>query len=179
MNKQLAIAFLVVIIALLVAVGFFALQREELTSQLFQNSTQTTPTPPRAQQPAATQEAETISSVQDLQELIEENVNSGDFSNLEPYMASNVVVTIMSTDCCGEKTPQEAALQIDYIATGLPLDFDQETELVANLKDNNERLENAFIGISESESQLLAITLNDNNEIEAVEVSISWELYSQ
>lgn len=86
---------------------------------------------------------------------------------------------IMSSSCCEPKTPDEAVANLDYVKEGVPFDFNQNSTLVKNLKSKNDRLKDAYIGISKSKEHLVAFTLDFANQITQVEVSISYKLYNQ
>lgn len=59
------------------------------------------------------------------------------------------------------------------------MDFNQENETIKNLKAKNPRLAGAYVGISQSKEHLVALTINQQNKISQVEVSVSWKLYEQ
>ncbi len=86
---------------------------------------------------------------------------------------------IMSSSCCEPKTTQEAVDSLSYINEGIPFDFNQNTTLVKTLKSKNDRLTNAYIGLSKTKEHLVAFTINDKNQISQAEVSISYKLYNQ
>lgn len=96
------------------------------------------------------------------------------------YMTTpTITFIIMSTECCQPQTPQEAITQLSYIEEGIPMDFNQENETIKNLKAKNSRLTDAYVGISQSKEHLIAFTIDQQNKISAVEVSVSWQLYEQ
>lgn len=85
----------------------------------------------------------------------------------------------MSTECCGEITVEEAINQLDYIKGAEPFNFNQQDPLISNLKAKNERLKEAFVGISKGGEQLAAFTIDSQNKIWQIELSVSHKLYNQ
>jgi hypothetical protein len=119
-------------------------------------------------------------TTQDIQQNIQDAINSKNYQGLVGYMQKpKVNFIIMSSSCCEPKTPDEAAAQLDYVKDGPPFDFNQNTTLVKNLKAKNTRLTNAYIGLSKTNENLVAFTLDSNSLITQIEVSVSFKLYNQ
>jgi len=87
--------------------------------------------------------------------------------------------SLMSSECCEPMTPQEASDQLSYIDKGIPLDFNQEADLVKNLKEKNSQLADTFIGISKNGEQLAAFTIDSQNKISAIQLAVTYKLYNQ
>ena len=87
--------------------------------------------------------------------------------------------SLMSTECCEPMTPDEAAGQMDYISVGEPFNFDQQNTVIQNLKTKNPQLAQSFIGLSSKGEQLAAFTLDADNKISAIQLSVSYKLYTQ
>lgn len=183
MNKTLVWGFALLILILIAISGFLALQNQKLLNQLAKQSP--SPTQQTTQQsPSIILESPSPSpspktSLKDLQENIEAAINSKNLAALASYMTKpKVNFIIMSSECCQPMTPDEAVSQLSYIDEGIPMDFDQTIQLVKDLKTKNPRLAGSYIGISKSKEHLVAFTVDSQNKISQVEVSVSWKLYN-
>ncbi|MBI3282804.1 hypothetical protein HYZ70_01880 [Candidatus Curtissbacteria bacterium] len=183
MNKYLAATFILLTLALIAGLGYSILQNQKLIKTL------ATPSPSPEiqsevdkilQSPSPSPSASpTLTKIQ-LQANIKDAINSKNFAPLETYMTTPTVnFIIMSSECCGPQTPSEAISQLSYIEDGTPMDFNQENPTIKNLKAKNSRLTEAYAGISQSKEHLIAITINQQNKIGGIEVSVSWKLYEQ
>ena len=74
--------------------------------------------------------------------------------------------------------PVEAVDQMSYIKNGIPMDFDQTNPIIVSLKSKNPQLAETFIGLSKNDEHLAAFTLDTQNKISAIQLSVSWKLYS-
>lgn len=181
MNKYIAGVFIILTISLVGILGYFIFQNQKLIKTL----SSPTPTPEAATEspklsPSPSPSASPTLSKSQLQDNIKDAINSKNFAALEGYMTTPTVnFIIMSSECCQPQTPQEAIDQLAYIDDGIPMDFNQESDTVKNLKAKNSRLSSAYVGISQTKEHLIALTLNAQNKISAVEVSVSWKLYDQ
>lgn len=168
--------------SLVAALGYFILQNQKLISNLSQDKQLTSPGTNVTESSPSTLPSPSPSPTltkQQLESNIQDAINSKNFAALETYMTTpKVNFIIMSTECCQPQTPEEAISQLNYIESGIPLNFDQNNSTIKNLKSKNERLKNAYLGISNQKEHLVAFT-TDSGKISAVEVSISWKLYEQ
>lgn len=87
-------------------------------------------------------------------------------------------ITYMSSECCQPQSAQEAVKQLDYIKAGIPLDFDQNSAEIKNLKSKNPQLADAYVGISKTTEHLAAFFIDNDNKISAIQFAISWKLYT-
>lgn len=182
MNKYVAFTLIALVVALVAAAGYLNFQNQKLIRQFASQSA--SPSPDSSPLAAESQVTPSPSpspklTASEIQANIEAAINSQNTQALVGYMQKpKVNFIIMSSSCCEPATPDEAVTQLDYVKEGVPFDFNQDTSLVKNLKSKNERLANAFIGISKSKEQLVAFTLDSNNRITQIEVSISYKLYN-
>lgn len=181
MSKLLIAIATVVVIALLAALGYFIFQNQKLIKQLspspkpsqLTQSPQTQPQSPSAQ-------VEKKLTRQDIEKQVEASLNSKNYQALSGYMTTpKVNFSLMSTECCEPMTPNEAASQMNYIGGGEPFTFDQQNPTILNLKAKNPQLAQAFIGLSSAGEQLAAFTIDASNKISAIQLSISYKLYTQ
>lgn len=177
--KYLVPALIVLILLLTTALGFFIFNNQKLISSLKtpaatapQESTiaaapQSTPLP----SPSPT------STLIATQNAIKTAVAAKNYQNLTPYMQNPYVnFTLMSTDCCQPQTPQEASTQLSYIDSGVPFDFNQNSDVVKNVKAKKPALAGFYIGVSTSGEETAAFKI-ENNKITAIELAISYKLY--
>ena len=181
-NKNIAlISTLVVVLILLAIIGYFIFQNQRLIGKLTKETPyrtiissptiQPTPTPFPSPVPKLTydQVAENMAAA----------VNSKNGQALASFMTTpKVNFTLMSTECCQPLTPDEAADQMSYIKEGIPMDFNQANPTIVNLKSRNSQLTDTFIGLSKNNEHLAAFTLDSENRISAIQLSISWKLYN-
>lgn len=182
MNKTLTVLLATIILILVAGGGYLIFQNQKLAKQIAKQE----PSPLLVASPATSTTSSITPSpsikniLEDIQENIEAAVNSKNYQGLVGYMKKpKVNFIIMSSSCCEPQTPDDAATQLDYIKDGAPFDFNQNTTLVSSLKAKNERLKNAYIGLSQTNEQLVAFTLDSNSQITQVEVSVSYKLYAQ
>jgi len=171
---------LLVVVILIAGLGYFIFQNQKLIKQLAP-SPQTSPLAqsPQTQTQSPSPIAKKITA-KDVQEQITASLNSKNYQALVGYMAQpKVDFSLMSTECCEPMTPDEAAGQMDYISVGEPFNFDQQNTVIQNLKAKNPQLAQSFIGLSSKGEQLAAFTLDADNKISAIQLSVSYKLYTQ
>lgn len=186
MNKTVLTLLGSIIAILLLVSGYFIYQNQKLAGKLLSPSpvattvTQTIGQVQNSPQPPPSPSASSKRTLKEVQQNIEAAVNSKNYQALVGYIQTpRVNFIIMSSSCCEPQTPDEAATQLAYVKDGTPFDFNQNTTLVKNLKSNNVRLTNAYIGISQTNEQLVGFTLDTDNQIMQIEVSVSHKLYTQ
>lgn len=184
MNKVVITVLFVIIILLGAGLGIVLFQNQKLLKGLSakpEATTISTTTDQRVQeQNASPAPSPKIQTLLEVQKALEENTNQKDHKGLLQYTKSGKInFIIMSSSCCEPKSPEEAVSGISYIDEGIPFDFNQDTTTVKNLKSKNERLKDAYIGISKNKEHLVAYTIDSQNLIVQIEVSVSWKLYNQ
>lgn len=113
-----------------------------------------------------------------VQTVIRDLVNAKNYHGLKTYMTSPaVLVTLASSDCCGNLTPEDAASQIAYLNSGVPFEFNQEASQVKTLKARNSKLSKLFIGASTKNQMVVSFGLSEKGLIEEIEMAASYELY--
>lgn len=169
-----------IITILAVGVGYFIFQNQKLTRQI-QSSPEVHVSPsPRTQAQSPTTQTKNKLTSKQTEEQITSAVNSKNYQALAGYMTQpKVNFSLMSSECCEPMSPEEAVEQMDYIAQGIPFTFDQQNTTIKNLKTKNPQLANTFIGLSTTGEQTASFALNDANKISAVQLSVSYKLYSQ
>lgn len=181
MNKPLLAAILVVCIILIAGLGYFIFQNQKLLKQLApspQNTPYTQNAPKQAQNPSP--EPVKKLTLKDIEAQIEASLNSKNYQALTSYMVKpKINFTLMSTECCQPMTSDEAASQMSYVSGGEPFTFNQQNPSILNLKAKNPQLSAAFIGLSENGEQLAAFTIDADNKISAIQLSVSYMLYTQ
>lgn len=138
------------------------------------------PSPQMSASPQVTpDESPQIISKSQTENAIKTNVNSGNFVGLIPYATRPTVsYTLMSSECCEPQDPQTLAQNLEPLKAALPLNFNQNSENIKNLKAKNSQLSEAFIGISTKGEELTAFYINDQNQISGVQRSVTWKLYT-
>ena len=186
MNRTLVVTLIILLVLILAGAGYLIFQNQKLIKQFAGQNASLSPvsspqvSPESSISPSPSPSPSPKHSVLEVQENIEAAINSQNTQALVGYMQKpKVNFIIMSSSCCEPMTPDDAVFQLDYAKEGVPFDFNQNTTLVKNLKSKNERLANAYIGISKSKEYLVAFTLNSDNQITQVEVSVSYKLYDQ
>lgn len=170
---------------LIVGAGYLIFQNQQLIGKLAKS--QVTPSPSLSSVPSQSSQSPQPSSsslpkltIKEVQQNIIAAVNSKNYAALATFMKTpKVNFLLMSTECCESKTPDEAAEQMEYIAGSEPFDFSQQNPIIVNLKDKNSQLAGTFMGISKNGEQLVAFTIDASNKISAIQLSISYKLYSQ
>lgn len=187
MGKNLVIVLILIIFTLLGIVAYSVFQNQKLIKTLTNSSAtpKTSYSSPSAEsQSSASPSPKTTPTptmtIAGLQENIEAAVNSKNYAAIASYVTKpKVNFSLMSSECCQPQTPDEAASQMNYITEGVPMDFNQESVVVKNLKAKNPQLANTFIGISKAQEHSAAFTIDSNNKISAIQLSVSWKLYEQ
>lgn len=182
MNKYLIGGLTIIIIILLAGLGYFIFQNQKLAKRLASSPSPTVQpisspqeTPPTNSQPSPSAKLTFL----EISENIKDGVNSRDFAALRTYMTDPITVILQATECCGPKTPDEAVSQMSYIKEGVPFNFNQNSDLVKNLKAKNPELDAKFIGVSQDKEHLIAFGLNSQNRISDIRMSVSWKLFNQ
>lgn len=186
MNKSLAVLFLAVVILLSAGVGYLFWQNQKLSSSIDQQmKTAVSPQPTTLglasplSSPVESVSPSPLLSLALTENAIKTNINAKNYQGLVPYMTTpKVNFAIMSTECCQPQTPTAVIDQLKYINDGVPFDFNQESDLVKNLKAKNPQLADFYIGISQSKEHLVAFKINSNNQIFEIQVSVTYKLYS-
>lgn len=183
MNKLTVPLLIFIVILLLVGLAYFALQNQKILKDISHekspsnSSTQETKSIQLSPSPAATPSPKQL-TLTEVQEGIKTASNNTEHSTIATYLAKGKInFIIMSSSCCEPKTAEDAINSLSYVDEGIPFDFNQNSPIVKNLKTKNERLKNAYIGISQTKENLVAYTLNSKNEITQIEVSVSYKLY--
>lgn len=182
MKRTLIISAILAIIILSATTIFLLFQNQQLIGKLT-NASQSPPATPAAtssvNEPVSASPSQNKSlNTKELQAVIKNSINSQNYDSLKEVLTENVSFALMSTECCGTISKQEAISQLDYINGGKPFDFNQQTQLVQDLKGNNAQLANSYIGLSQNGEHLAAFTIA-NGKINAIELSVSYKLYNQ
>lgn len=182
-GKSWSLFLIPVVIILFAALGYFIFQNQKLISQLSSQTSSPSPSTPSVSpqpSPSPTPSPSPQKTAAEVQENIEAAVNSRNLVALATYMTKpKVNFSLMSSECCEPMTPDEAVAQMSYIDEGVPMDFDQNNPTIKNLKAKNSQLAGSFIGISIGKEHLAAFSLNSENRISAIQLSVSWKLYNQ
>ena len=181
MGKNLILVLTGLIVILIATVVYFALQNQELLKRLPSASPSplaTQLTTPTSSPPTASPIPTTTLTLGELQENITDAINSQNTAALATYMTNPIQVILQATECCGPQTPTEAASQLAYIKEGLPFDFNQDSEIIKNLKTKNPELAGQFIGLSKSKEHLIAFSINAQTKIDSIRMSVSWKLFN-
>ena len=186
MGRYATYLLTLLVILLLAAIGYFIFQNQKLISHLTrqQNAASTsfpiqTPSPIPTQITSPSASPSKVFSKSQVQENIEAAINSKNLAALASYMTMpKVDFSLMSSECCQPMTPDEAVIQMNYIDQGIPLDFNQGSDIIKNLKTKNPQLANSYIGVSNNKEHLAAFTINNQNRISAIQLAITWKLYN-
>lgn len=183
MGKKTAAALIVIIFLLLLSAGLLFYQNRKLVkntpSPQPTTVTQTIADSKEVSQPSPSSSPSPKLTLKLLQENISAGLNSQNYQALSTYMTNPVNLSLMSTECCQPQTPDEAAKQLEYVKDAEPFDFNQQNPIIKNLKSKNSQLAQAFIGLSTGGEKLAAFTIDTNNKISAIQLSISYKLYTQ
>lgn len=183
MGKGLVYILLGFVILLAGGLGYFIFQNQKLIGKISEPS----PSPiviaseePSLKAPSIAPSPSPTLTLAELQANIVDGINSKNTAALASYMTKpKVNFIIMSSECCQPMTPDEAVEQLKYIDEGIPMDFNQNNQTIKDVRAKNTRLTNAFIGLSKSNEQLAAFTIDAQNRISQIEVAASWKLYWQ
>ena len=180
-NKPLVLVVLLVVLLLIAGLGYFIFQNQKFTGQpapLPQASSFSQS--PQLQIQSPSPQTKKKLTHKEIEEQITAAVNSKNYQALASYMTQpKVNFSLMSSECCEPITPDEAAGQMDYVVGGEPFIFDQQNATIQNLKVKNPQLADAFIGLSTTGEQTASFTIDSNNRISAIQLSISYKLYNQ
>ena len=182
MNKTLTILLVLIILILVGGGEYLIFQNQRLVKQLAKPEPSAAASVIELSMPSTLPSTSPSPSrtLKDVQDTIQSAVNSKNYQALVGYMQKQKVnFIIMSSSCCEPQIPDDAAIKLDYIKDGAPFDFNQNTTLVKSLKAKNDRLANAHIGISQNKEHLVAFTIDANNQITQIEVSVSYKFYNQ
>ena len=181
MKKLQLFVLLLILVILATGIAYFIVQNQKLTKQL-QSSSQP-PTflqSPQKEAQSPTPETKKKLTSKELEGQIEAAVNSKNYHALVGYMKQpKVNFSLMSSECCEPMIPDEAVDQMDYISQGLPFTFNQQNTTIQNLKTKNAQLADTFIGLSTVGEQTASFTIEGDNKISAIQLSISYKLYNQ
>ncbi len=181
MNKTLTILLVLIILILIGGGGYLIFQNQRLAKQLAKPEPSAAPSVIEMSVPSTLPSTSPSPSrtLKDIQETVQSAVNSKNYQALVGYMQKQKVnFIIMSSSCCEPQTPDDAAVKLDYAKDGTPFDFNQNTTLIKSLKAKNDRLANAYIGLSQNKEHLVAFTIDANNQITQIEVSVSYKFYN-
>ena len=180
MKKLLIVLVIIAAVILAAAAGYLLFQNQKLTNQLTQTSPSPTPkeTVQKPQESPQSTPSSKPMTLLELQENIKASVNSKNTQAMASFMTNPVHVILQATECCGEQTPDEAVAQASYVDPGIPFNFDQENEIIKNLKAKNPELADTFLGVSQNMEHLIAFTLNNQNKIAQIRFSVSWKLFA-
>lgn len=175
----MAIVVIILIFVLVGGLGYFIFQNQKLIKSLSSPSPSTKETTsPSVKSPLPSAAPSPTMTLDQLKENIEAAINSKNFAALATYVTTpKVNFSIMSTECCQPMTPNEAAEQMNYIKDDTPLDFDQNSQIVKNIKIKKPEYANAYIGVSKTGEQTAIFTINANNKISAIQLSASYKFY--
>lgn len=180
-------------LALIGAASYLIFQNQKIINRT-QQETQSPPTTTQTQESPPTDDIELSTpspspspspstfqlTLSLTQNAIKTNVSAKNYQGLIAYMTTpKIFVVLQATECCGDQTPQEAAEQMKYVDSGIPFDFNQESETVKNLKSKNPQLSDKFIGISTVNEYMVAFGIDNENHISNIEMSASYKLYNQ
>lgn len=172
--------FLVIIVVLVGLTGYFAYQNNKLQKETVGMQASSQASSIATTNSSASPNAKSAPTRKEIEKTIETNTNTQNYEGLKELMTIPTVnFTIYASECCQPQTPQEAIDQIKYIDDGAPFFFDQTTDIVKNLKAKNPSLANTYIGVSKDQEHMVAFTLDNQNQITKIEVSVSWKLYEQ
>ena len=181
MNKSILLALIVIIVISAAGISFFIFQNQKLvgnlTSSPSPNSQATASSSPALSTPQPSPSPGKALSAQEIQTQIKTSLNSADYQSLNQMLAENVSFILMSTECCGILSKQEAIDQMSYVKGAEPFNFDQQSQLVQDLKTNNPQLAGTYIAISQNGEQLAAFTI-ENGKITGIQLSVSHKLYN-
>jgi hypothetical protein len=173
-NRLISPLLTLIIIALIGVSGYLYFQNRKLSQK-----PSASPDPsPQAQSSPLSSPTSSPAKI-NIREQIEAAVNSKNYAALEGYMTTPTVnFALMSSECCEPQTPKDAVEQLDYISAGVPFDFNQQNATILNLKAKNPELTNAYLGISKTGEHSAAFTIDNQNKISGIHLSVSWKLYN-
>lgn len=184
MNRTLVTTLIILLVLILTGAGYLIFQNQKLIKQFAAQSPTPTPlsspqvTPESSVSPSLSPSPSSKHTLLEVQENIEAAINTGNTQAIGTFATDPVSVILQATECCGPKTPDEAVSQLSYVADGVPFNFNQNSDLVKNLKSKNPELSGKFIGLSQNKEHLVAFGLNAQNRITDIRMSVSWKLFS-
>lgn len=171
---------IILVLLLTVALSYFIFQNQKIITSLKAPTLPTTQkestiaaTPSTLPSPSPSPTPTLIA----IQNTIKTAIAAKNYDALIPYLESPTVnFALMSTECCQPQTPQEAVKQMSYIDAGVPFDFNQNSDIVKNVKTKKPALASFYIGVSQAGEYTAAFKI-ENNKISSIELSVSYKLY--
>lgn len=118
-----------------------------------------------------------MASQQEVQSSIVTALNSKNYNSLIPYMAESVQFEVESSEAIPAGTPEDAVEQLVYLNTAaVPWDFDQENEIIMDVKAQNaDEYGPLYVGIS-SNDVLAAFGFDENGMINVIKAAVNYKL---
>ena len=114
----------------------------------------------------------------EVKENLKAAVNSKDYAAIASYVTTPTVdFSLMSSGCCEPSKPQDVPQQMEYISDGTPMDFNQNNPQILHIKEKKPEFANSFIGVSKTDKHVAVFTLNAQNKVSAIQLSLSYEFY--
>jgi len=184
-NKYVQIAIIILLTAAVAGAGYLIYQNQKLIKQVGNQVNTSVPTNTSSlddenisPQPSINPSPQLL-NLEITQNAIKTNINAQNYEGLISYMTSPTIsVILQASECCGPQTQSEAISQLTYINEGLPLNFNQDSDIIKNLKAKNPELSQKYIGISIPKEHLVAFGINSENKIADIRLSVSWKLFS-
>jgi hypothetical protein len=116
---------------------------------------------------------------EDVTEKIAAEVNAGTYENLALAMTNPVTVIVYASECCGERSPAQAVIDMQYLSDEVPYNFDQRQETIAILMAADPgHFAGTFVGLSETGDKGVAFTVGDDNLIHTIFIFPSSDLFT-
>lgn len=182
MGKFTVPAFVLLIVILIGGLGYFILQNQKLIKSLKEPS----PSPAVQTQNQKQQESQKQASASpqpqmtaaQLQQNLKDAVNSKNYAAIATYTTTPTVgFSLMSSGCCEPQKPEDVPTQMEYISDGVPMDFNQNNPKIVHIKEKKPEFANSFIGVSESDKHVVVFTIDQQNKVSAIQLSLSYEFY--
>lgn len=120
-----------------------------------------------------------INDLNYVKENLKAAIEVGNHQPIESYMADKVNVILEASECCGEKSGPDAALELKYLYDAVgPWNFDQSNETIKKLKEMEPEKygpESAYIGISSNE-YTVSFKFNSDNKVNGITMAATYKL---
>lgn len=182
MNKALILSLVTVVLILTAITIVVMFRNQKLMRELNKNSpTSQTSSISQTNLPNTNppQSPDKKLTLIETQNQIIAGLNSANYQPLLTFLNESVSLTLMSTECCGPVTKDEAVDQLSYVTGGEPFTFDQNAQTIKNLKAKNAQLASKFVGVSQNGEQLAAFKIDATSKISEIDLAVSYKLYNQ
>lgn len=122
---------------------------------------------------------EDLKRIADTKAVIQESINNKKFGDILEKLQDRVEVKKITEDCCGGEGKNDTIEHLSNLGANVPFDFNQNSELIFNLRTKNPELAEKFIGVAQPKpkEQLVAFEIQPDGKISEIQIAVSWKMY--